>query len=300
MALRAVGVGRGDEVICPNLTFVAVANAIKYCGAKPVFCEVNRRTWVSESEQIFEKETNKTKAVIVVHSYGVPADFRDVVSASYGKKYYVIEDCSEAIGAKLHDQKVGTIGDIGTFSFFGNKTITTGEGGMLCTNIGYVRERAESMRNNCHVMDYLHDGLGYNYRMSNITAAMGRAQMTRLDSLIAKKNEISMIYDAFLDDRFEKNGIDEDYGKTGACWLYTVLVSDRDEFREYMAEHGIETRAGFFPLNRMFHFPKQGRFKTSEFLSKHLVSFPSYTSLTHKDILKICEVANGARFLSKL
>jgi perosamine synthetase len=192
LALVSLGIKEGDEVIVPDLTFIATANAVKYTGAKPVFADIDKETWCISPDDIKKKITSKTKAIIPVHLYGHPVDMDPILKIAKEYNLYVIEDCAESHGAEYKGKKVGSIGHCGVFSFYGNKIITTGEGGMITTNDEKIYEKARYLRD--HAMSkekrYWHTEIGYNYRLTNIQAALGLAQLERIDEIIQKKKEI--------------------------------------------------------------------------------------------------------------
>ncbi|EFG9803382.1 GDP-perosamine synthase RfbE/PerA, partial [Escherichia coli] len=183
LALLALGISEGDEVIVPTLTYIASVNAIKYTGATPIFVDSDNETWQMSVSDIEQKITNKTKAIMCVHLYGHPCDMEQIVELAKSRNLFVIEDCAEAFGSKYKGKYVGTFGDISTFSFFGNKTITTGEGGMVVTNDKTLYDRCLHFKGQGLAVhrQYWHDVIGYNYRMTNICAAIGLAQLEQAD-----------------------------------------------------------------------------------------------------------------------
>ena len=189
IALLALGIGAGDEVIVPSFTYIASVNAIKYTGAKPVFVDSDLITWQIDPSQIEKKITQKTKAIMVVHLYGQPCEMDTIKEIANKHNLFIVEDCAEAFGSLYKGKHVGITGDIATFSFFGNKTITTGEGGMVVTNDSSLIEKVIHLKGQglAKNREYYHDIIGYNYRMTNICAAIGSAQLERADELIEKK-----------------------------------------------------------------------------------------------------------------
>ncbi|HHY55465.1 MAG TPA: DegT/DnrJ/EryC1/StrS family aminotransferase, partial [Chloroflexi bacterium] len=196
LALHALGIGPGDEVIVPSLTFVATANAVHYTGATPVFADVDPVTWCLDPADVRRRLTSRTRAVIPVHLYGHPAPMPDLQALAAEHDLLVIEDAAEAHGAAIVGRRVGGWGRIGAFSFYANKIITTGEGGMLTTDDDALAARCRMLRD--HAMPpqrrYWHDEVGFNYRMTNLQAAVGVAQMERIDSFIRRKREIAARY----------------------------------------------------------------------------------------------------------
>ena len=196
LALMALGIGEGDEVIVPTFTYIASVNAVKYTRANVVFVDSLEDSWQIDPKDIERHITIRTKAIIVVHLYGHPCDMDSIMAIADKHRLFVIEDCAEAIGSEYKGQKVGSFGDIAAFSFFGNKTITCGEGGMVLTNDKTLFERAIHLKGQglaAH-REYWHDIIGYNYRMTNIAAAIGMAQLEQVDAFIDRKIEIAEYY----------------------------------------------------------------------------------------------------------
>ena len=197
LSLLALDIKNKDEVIVPNLTYIAPVNAIKYVGAKPILTDVNNKTWLMDIQEIVKKVTKRTKAIILVHLYGSCYDLNEIKKIKQKYKIKIIEDCAEAIGTKFNNSYVGSIGDVSTFSFYGNKTISTGEGGMLITKENYIYKKIVKFKS--QGLDifkkkdnyYNHEVVGYNYRMTNICAAIGFSQLKRIDSFIDKKKKIN-------------------------------------------------------------------------------------------------------------
>ncbi|HEY9258724.1 DegT/DnrJ/EryC1/StrS aminotransferase family protein, partial [Chitinophaga sp.] len=255
LALVALGIGSGDEVIVPTLTYIASVNAITYTGATAVFVDSVKETWQLNPEDVKRKITSKTKAIMAVHLYGHPCDMNALSAICKEHHLFLIEDCAEAIGSKYQDQHVGTFGDVSTFSFFGNKTITTGEGGMVVTNDQTLHDRIVHFKGQglAKHREYWHDVIGYNYRMTNICAAIGLAQLARIDDIIAKKRSIARMYQA----AFEKMEVvfhPESADVFHSYWMCSILVknaNERDELRELLKTKGVETRPLFYPAHTM-------------------------------------------------
>jgi perosamine synthetase len=190
LALLSLGLGPEDEIIVPSLTYIAAVNAIRYVEATPIFADSKLDTWQVDPEDVARRITRKTKAILAVHLYGQACDMAALCSIAKKHKLAVIEDCAEAFGTKIGNQHVGTFGDIATFSFFGNKTITTGEGGMVTTKNPSLLKLALKLRGQglADTREYWHDIVGYNYRMTNICAAIGLAQLERAQEFIGKKD----------------------------------------------------------------------------------------------------------------
>lgn len=255
LALLALGISKGDEVLVPTLTYVASVNTIAYTGATPVFVDSTRETWQINPEDIRRKITPNTKAIMVVHLYGHPCDMAAIIEIAKQHSLFVIEDCAEAFGSKYNNQLVGTFGDIATYSFFGNKTITSGEGGMVVTNNQTLYQRCVHFKGQglAEHRQYWHDVIGYNYRMTNICAAIGLAQLEQADKFISRKRCIAALYQDGLKDlplaiHQESTGIFHTY------WMVTILLDDaihRDSLRKHLENYGVETRPMFYPVHTM-------------------------------------------------
>jgi perosamine synthetase len=296
LALVSLGIKEGDEVIVPDLTFIATANVVKYTGATPVFADIDKETWCIFPDDIKKKITPKTKAIIPVHLYGHPADMEPILEIAKEYNLYVIEDCAEAHGAKYKDKKVGSIGHCGVFSFYGNKIITTGEGGMIVTNDENFYEKAKYLRD--HAMSkekrYWHTEIGYNYRMTNIQAALGLAQLERIDEIINKKRQIFEWYNEGLKDLENiKLNPEKEWAKN-VYWM-VCLVNEkfdeekRDDFMKKLKEKGIDTRPFFYPCSMMPMY-KQDNFinPVSYDLYKKGINLPSGYNLKEENIKWIC------------
>lgn len=293
LALLALGIGPGDEVIVPTLTYIASVNAIAYTGATPVFVDSLLDTWQMDSEDVQKKITPRTKAVMAVHLYGHPCDMASLKQICQDKSLFLIEDCAEAIGSLYKNQHVGTFGDIATFSFFGNKTITTGEGGMVATNDHTLYERAIHFKGQglAKHRQYWHDVVGYNYRMTNICAAIGLAQFEQIDTFLKRKLEIATLYrEAFEDSPIQFHNQHADV--RNSYWMCSILVpeaSQRDELREYLAAQGIETRPLFYPVHTMpMYSTRFQKHAVAEDLGWKGINLPSYPALTDEQVLKVC------------
>jgi perosamine synthetase len=297
LALAALGIGLNDEVIIPDLTFVATASAIVYTGAKPVFADIDPKIWTIDPKQIEEKITKKTKAIIPVHLYGHPADMNPIMELARKHNLYVIEDAAEAHGAEYKHRKVGSIGDIGCFSFFGNKIITTGEGGMCITNNDDLINNMRMLKN--HGMSptkkYWHTTIGFNYRMTNIQAAIGSAQLEKIDKVIEIKRRNASLYNRLLR---EIDGLtfpkEEDWAKS-VYWMYSIQIEkefpiSRDSLIIKLNENNIDSRPFFYPLHKMPPFKSNESYPVSEEISRKGISLPSSPNLTIRDIEYICNV----------
>lgn len=288
LALLALGIGPGDEVIVPTLTFVATANAVSYTGARPVFVDSELGTWNMDPNEVAGAITPRTRVIIPVHLYGHPVDMDPVLEIAEHYGLPVIEDAAEAHGARYKGRCVGGIGDLGVFSFYGNKIITTGEGGMVTTNRADLADKLRLLRN--HGMSrerrYWHPVLGYNYRLTNLQAAVGVAQMEKVDVILANKQRIARAYTAGLQ---EVPGISLPPRAAWAdnvYWLYSILVEPgvfgrtRDELMACLREEGIETRPLFLPVHTQPTYNTGQRLPVAEHLAATGLSLPSSPSLT--------------------
>ena len=298
LALMALGVDVGDEVVVPTFTYIASVNAINYCGATPVFADSEKDYWQLDPSGIEKLITPRTKVILPVHLYGHPYDMDAICAIAKKHNLFVVEDCAEAIGSQIAGKKVGSFGDIGTFSFFGNKTITTGEGGMIVTNDKTVYERCVHLKGQglAKHRQYWHDVVGYNYRMTNICAAMGVAQMETVENVIAQKRQIAEWYKKYLSKMHvsfhgEKNGV------TNTYWMCSILVDDpkdRDLLRKYLSDAGIETRPLFYPVHTMpMYSAKYKRFSVAEDIGHRGINLPSYPDLGEPDVKFIAEQVNN-------
>lgn len=294
LALVVLNIGPGDEVLVPDLTFVATANAVMTAGATPVLVDVCKETWCIDPEDIKRKITPKTKAVIPVHIYGFPADMENINKIADQHSLYVIEDAAEAHGAEYHGKRVGSLGTMATFSFFANKIITTGEGGAITTNSDELAERARFLRD--HGMSktkrYWHTEVGYNYRMTNMQAALGVAQMGRAEELIAERDWILKIYRSYL----EPHGISMNPQRAGikpVNWITCVLLEkisreQRDMILEKLKDRGIETRPFFYPLSLLPMYECK-TCSVSDDLSAKGLNLPTYNGITEVEIKTVCD-----------
>ncbi len=289
LALIALGIGPDDEVIVPTLTYIASVNAIAYTGATPVFVDSLPDTWQMNPDDVKRKITSKTKAIMAVHLYGHPCDMDALTKIAKENEIFLIEDCAEAIGTEYDGKHVGTFGDIATFSFFGNKTITTGEGGMVVTNDETLHQRSLHFKGQglAKHRQYWHDVVGYNYRMTNIQAAIGLAQLEQVETFLQKKKNIAHQYaDAFkgtdIDFHMSSENVNHSY------WMCSILVPNaeiRDPMRDHLGQVGIETRPLFYPVHTMPMYSSQfQRHIVAESIGWRGINLPSYPDLTLEQV----------------
>lgn len=287
LALLALGIGPGDEVIVPTFTYVASVNMILLAGATPVFADSLSDTWQIDPQQIERAITPRTKAVMVVHLYGGATDMAEVSRICRKHNLLLIEDCAEALGTYFADKHVGTFGDIATFSFFGNKTITTGEGGMVVMNDPELFKKAHHLKTQAvsPVREYWHDMLGFNYRMTNICAAIGLAQLEHVDEILEKKRKITGWYDKYLSAVEVRRQV-EPVNTRHSWWLYSILVPPqyRDDLRVHLRRAGVETRPLFPPVHTMPHCLCEADFPIATGLSEQGISLPSFPGLEEAQV----------------
>ncbi len=289
LAMLALGIGPDDEVIVPTLTYIASVNSIVYTGATPVFVDSIEDTWQMDPADVIQKITPKTKAVLAVHLYGHACDMEALSKICKEHDLFLIEDCAEAIGTKFKGKHVGTFGDISTFSFFGNKTMTTGEGGMVVTNDQTLYDRANHFKGQGLAMhrQYWHDVVGYNFRMTNICASIGLAQLEQVDQFIARKREIADYYQKGLaNSKYKFHQETENVFHT--FWMCSILVDSpdkREPLRNHLAAAGIETRPLFYPVHTMPMYAQRfQKHQVAEKLGWLGINLPSYPGLSNSDL----------------
>jgi perosamine synthetase len=298
LALLAHNIGPGDEVLVPSLTFIATANAVSYTGAKPIFIDSEINTWNINPNLISDAITPRTKAIIPVHLYGHPADMDTINDISNKHNLIVIEDAAEAQGAKYKNRMVGSLADVAVFSFFGNKIITTGEGGMIVTDDAKIAEKCRILRDHGMSKDrrYWHEVIGYNYRLTNMQAALGVAQMGKIDKIISRKKEIAAEYNLYLEG---VEGVtlpaNADWADN-VYWLYTILIDSSisgceiDELMLELQQQGIDSRPVFPPVHKQPVYDTGLILPIAEKISLYGISLPSAPEIRNKNILKICKI----------
>lgn len=296
--LLALGVGEGDEVIVPTLTYIATANAVRYCGAKPVFVDSEWLTMNLDPEHIEAKITPKTKGILPVHLYGHPADMDPILEIANRKGLFVLEDAAEAHGAKYRARISGGLGDAAAFSFFGNKILTTGEGGMVTTNSRELSERVRLIKGQGMdpVRRYWFPIVGYNYRMTNIAAAIGLAQLEEADTHLRAHRRVAGWYCRHLEDLRDVFvlPVELDWAEH-AYWLFTVRLRDRieldrDDVMQRLKNAGIETRPVFYPMHQLPPYREQdGLYPVAECIAARGISLPVHGLLTEEDVAYIAD-----------
>jgi len=296
--LIAHGIDSGDEVIVPSFTFIATANAPIFVGAKPVFADIEESTLGLSPECVLEQITPKTKAIIPVHYGGCPCQIRELREIADDYHLVLIEDAAEAFGASIIDTQVGTFGDSAMLSFCQNKVITTGEGGALVTDSRDVYEKAKLIRSHGRLetsdyftshesMDYV--TLGYNFRLSNITAALGLAQIRKVDAIIEMRKTIAELYTNFLREKVpEISTLGAPDGYRHVHQLFSVRVPDRDGLRQYLTEQGIMSKIYFDPVHLTYYYCRELGYQVSlsvtERVAKDIVSLPIYPGMPSEDV----------------
>ena len=293
LSLVTLGIGAGDEVIVPTFTYIASVNAIAYTGAQPVFVDSLASTWQIDPNDIRKRITPRTKAIMVVHLYGHPCEMDAIMDIADEYNLLVIEDCAEAFGAKYKGRHVGTFGDVSAYSFFGNKTITCGEGGMLVTNSKRLFDKANHLKSQgvSPQKAYWHDEIGYNYRMTNICAAIGLAQLEQSDVFIAKKRQIASWYQDYLKNT-SVTILSENNDVVNSYWMVSLLmpkIEQRDEIRQYLELRGVETRPLFYPAHLMpMYNHLYMKYRVAEDIGLRGINLPSYPGLKENDVKYIC------------
>ena len=298
LALKSVGIGDGDEVIVPDFSMIATANAVIYCGAKPIFIDANMDTWNMEITDIEENITDKTKAIMVVHTYGNPVDMDKINDIAHRHNLYVIEDAAEAHGAIYKDQMIGSLSDVAAFSFYGNKILTTGEGGMVVTNTKRIADRAKYLRNHAFCKDrFTHYDLGFNYRMTNIQAAIGLAQTEKATILRENRINNARLYNNLLKNVKGVTLPPESKFGSNVYWMYGILLPNHTTKLRVMEElerEGIQTRSFFRPMSIQPIYEKMGLTTCSG--NVHAINLylrglylPSASHLTEEEIEYVCK-----------
>lgn len=300
LALTALGVGKGDEVIVPDITFAATINAVIYTGATPVIVDIEEDSWCMDPDAMEKAITDKTKAVIPVHIYGQPCDMGRICSIAEKYGIYVVEDCAEAHGAEWGKKKVGSFGAVSCFSFFGNKVITTGEGGMCVTDSEELNEKMRILRDHGMRRDkkYYHEVVGFNYRMTNLQAAIGTAQVERIDEILAWRKDLEGHYvEAFQGMEgitLQENALDN---RKKIAWLVSVLVEEdkRDAVLLKLKQNDIDVRPFFVPLSEMDIYKKYAKdCVKSKQISKMGLNLPTTYEIKKENVGRIKELIAAA------
>ena len=306
VAVKSLKLKKGSEVIIPNFSIISTALSVIKDDLKPIFVDCELETWNTSPEKIISKITNKTKAIIITHIYGLPVDMKKILIYAKKRNIKIIEDAAEVIGLKYNNQLCGSFGDISTFSFYANKHITTGEGGMIVTNNKTYYERCLKLRNICFEKKkprFVHYDLGWNCRMTNMQAAVGCAQLKKLNIFIKKKRLIGKFYNKHLKklkditlpkikDKFSKN----------IYWVYPIILNNKlnaKQLAKKLMQYGIETRPFFYPMNKqpilkkMKLINKDEQFQISEKIYKKGLYLPSGIGNTFTELKIVAKILNS-------
>ncbi len=305
LALATLGLEPGDEVIIPTFTMIATANAVTYCGATPVLVDMEPDYWQMDVEQVAAKITPRTKAIVPVHIYGHPTDMDPLLELARAHGLHVIEDAAESHGAEYRGRRTGSLGDAAGFSFYGNKIITTGEGGMVTTNNRELAKLAWNLRDHAfsHERHFWHKFVGFNYRMTNLQAAVGLAQTEQLANFVALRRRNAAEYSRRLQEIPGITTPPEAPWAKNVYWMYGILVDEqeyglsRDQLRKVLADHGIETRTFFIPMHCQpvyWDMFRGQRYPVAERLCRDGFYLPSATSLSVQEIEFVAEVIRAA------
>jgi len=310
VALACTGLKPGDEVILPSFTIISCALAVIYNGGVPVLVDCDPRTWCMDVDQVKRKITQKTGAIMPVHIYGHPVDMDPLIDLAKAHNLAVIEDAAEAHGAEYLSGKntpapawrrCGSFGDMSCFSFYANKLVSTGEGGMVLTDDPALADRARSFRNLCFQPDrrFYHEELGFNFRLTNLQAALGVAQLERMEQIVARKRSMGQTYNGLLEDLdCLKLPAEEPWAKN-VYWMYGVVLSDEagmdaSELAQKLKERGVETRPFFLGMHEQPVLKKRGLFMdenypVTERLAQRGLYLPSGLALTEEQMRNVCQ-----------
>lgn len=288
LALHCLDIGPGDEVIVPSLTYIAPVNMIAQTGATPVFAEVRQADWLLDPRDVESRITSRTKAILAVHLYAGVCDMAALGQIAARRNLRIVEDCAEAVGSTRDGRHAGTFGDAGTFSFFGNKTVTTGEGGALITSDDGLAARLRQVKGQGQSLTrrYWHEVIGFNYRMTNIAAAIGVAQFERLEQVKARKRAVAQRYRKLLAG-FPVSWPELDTAVEKSDWLFSLLLPkgvDREKVMSEMQSAGVETRPVFYCAHTMPMYASGESLPISEDIAARGISLPSFPALTDAEI----------------
>ena len=310
LACKVLGIEQGDQVLVSSSTNMACAFSIDYCGAIPIPIDIERSTWQMDVTKIGEKINEKTKAIMVVHLFGHPVDMDPVLKISKKYNLKIIEDCAEAHGVEYKGKKVGSIGDIGAFSFYANKTFTCGEGGMIVTNSKVLAEKARSLKNLSYgkVNRFAHDDIGFNYRLPNISAALGLGQFSQKDKIFFEKKRI---YDRYKRNLENIKGINiplvREWVTKYIMWVFNLYLDSnfpitRDQLVKKLDQENIETRNAFSPINKQkilvekYNLFKEDDCPNANYIMDNGLYLPSGNTITNEEIDFVC---NKIKTISK-
>jgi len=300
LAMLALDIGPGDEVIVPTLTYIATVNPVRYVGATPVFADSLYGTWQLDPDDVERRITPNTKAIIAVHLYGHACDMSRLVEIANRHGVFLVEDCAEAIGTTCDGQHVGTFGHAATYSFYGNKTITTGEGGAFAANDLALCDKARRLKGQglADNREYWHDLIGHNFRMTNVCCAIGLAQLERVDEILAMKRKVAERYRSGLEGA-KVEFHQEAEGTVHSYWMCTILVPRaelRDVVRDRLADEGVETRPVFYPIHTMPMYREDvaDDYPVAEDIAARGINLPSGPRLPLEAVDRICRIVKEA------
>jgi perosamine synthetase len=300
LALKAIGIKKNDEVIIPNFTIISNALAVIKLGAIPIFVDCDLYDWNMNIDEVEKKINLKTRAVIATHIYNFALDIKRLEKICKKKKIYLVEDAAEVVGLDFEGKKCGSFGDVSTFSFYANKQITTGEGGMIASNNKKIINRCKSFKNLCFgkKLRFRHDDIGWNYRFTNLQAALGNSQLKRISKIVKLKKAIGTNYYKLL------NKYDRIYipppkinKKVNIYWVVGIVIKDKYMTSEILSQKllkfGIQTRPFFYPMNKQpilkkYKQDKKTKFENSNYISKYGIYLPSGIGISKKKINFIC------------
>ncbi len=309
LALVAAGIGPGDEVLIPSFTMIATAFAVCYTGAKPVFVDAEAKTWNIDIAQLESKIGPRSKAILPVHVYGHACDMDAMSALSQKHQLLVIEDAAEAIGSRYQGKLCGSLGDMSCFSFFANKLVTTGEGGMVAARDERFADRLRSYKNLCFPLKgprrYVHEDIGFNYRMPNVLAAIGLAQLERVDFYLENRRRNAAYYDARLKNQRGITTPPNEPYTLNSYWMYGILIEDdfgltRDEVMTRLHAAGIDTRSFFVSMHRQPALAKygcdvSGAYPVSDELARKGLYLPSGSGLAEAELSRIVDTLLSLR-----
>ncbi len=292
-AQKAIGIGAGDEVIVPDFTFIATSNSVIMAGAKPVMVDVDKKTFNMDAEKIEAAITPKTRAVMPVHIYAQAADMEAIMKVAKKHSLPVIEDAAQGAGVYFDKKHVGTFGDVGMLSFYGNKTITTGEGGMLVTNDEKLYKKCWQLKNHGREAKgtFIHPHIGFNFGFTEMQAAIGVAQLKKLPKILERKKAINEEYRKLLAGLNGVKFTEADERGKPAHWFTSILVDDADGLAKHLLKNEIQTRRFFYPLHMQpcYKGAVKGSFPNSEWAYNHGLSLPSSVLLKDEQIETVAE-----------
>ena len=298
LALKSLPLKPGTEIIVPNLTFAATINAIINSGFKPVLTDISIDDWNIDINELKKNISKKTSAILVVHLYGIPNKLDEIKKIAKKNKLFIVEDCAESLGTKVKNFKIGLVGDAATFSFYPNKLITTGEGGIAIFKNKKYYNKALQIRNQgrSRTKTYWHDYVGSNYRFTNLQASIGISQLKKISKLLKIRKKIFQTYIKLLSKNKKILFIPTPNDSENSYWLFTIRIlnfneNKRNKFSKFLFKKGIENRPMFYPLNKMSPYMKysKGKFKNSELISYQSISLPTSIFLNYSDLKKICD-----------